>query len=61
MDKIKSKSASEIEFQGNDFLESEANQNKEIMDNFATEEKADRSLRKLKQSHKGINKVNSGS
>jgi len=61
MEKIKSKSTNEIQFQGNDFLPSETMHNKDLVDNPTSEERADRGLRKLRKSQKDTNIVNSGS
>lgn len=61
MDRFKDTTSNDIKFQGNDYLPSETTQNKEIMDNAVSEERADRGLRKLRKSHKNTNIVNSGS
>lgn len=61
MDKFKDPTSNDVQFQGNDYLPSETSQNKEVMENPETEQKADRSIRKLRNSQKGNNVVNSGS
>lgn len=60
-DNFKKQRSTDVVFQGNDYLDSEINMNKEIVNDRESEELGDRTLRKLKQSHKNVNKVNSGS
>lgn len=60
MDKFKDPTSSDVKFQGEDYLPSEATQNKEIISNPNIEQKADRSIRKLRKSQKDSNTVNSG-
>lgn len=48
-------------FQGSDYFDSETTMNKNIVGDKESEVTADRTLRKLKQSQKNVNKVNSGS
>lgn len=60
-DKFKKVRNTDVTFQGNDYFDSERTMNKEIVDDKESEITADRTLRKLKQSHKNVNKVNSGS
>ena len=60
-DKFKKQRSTDVVFQGSDYLDSETTLNKEIITDRESEEVGDRTLRKLKQSHKNINKVNSGS
>lgn len=61
MKEFKKVRSTDVVFQGNDYFESERTMSKEIVKDKESEIVADRTLRKLKQSHKNVNKVNSGS
>jgi hypothetical protein len=61
VDKFQKIRNSDPVFQGNDYFDSEKNQDSDIINVPESEEKADRALRKLKNSQGGKNVVNSGS